>query len=66
MLHLPQWRVEYVRRRPALGKPLTLADRDTVIVGALDRDGASAAFRQRYPAGYNIEAITLYSAMGPE
>jgi len=65
MLSSPQWRVEYRKRRPTLTSPLTSRDYATVIVGAMDREGAAAAFRQRFDAQCEIVSVSLESATGP-
>lgn len=63
-MNLPTWKVQYDTRRPGLGRPLTRADRSEVEVAAADREGAAAAFRQRYPAAYKIRSISPGSATG--
>lgn len=57
---LPTWWVEYERRRPTLRSPLTSEDRGKIEVGALDREGAAAAFRQRF-AG---KIVAIYPESG--
>jgi hypothetical protein len=63
MMQLPVWLVEYEARRPTLTRPLTTEDHLSILVGASDRDGAAAAFRQRY-GGHRIVSISLHSALG--
>lgn len=61
---LPTWTVQYVTRRPTLRAGLTMRDREEIEVAAMDREGAAAAFNQRFPANYRIEAIFMKSATG--
>jgi hypothetical protein len=63
-MFLPTWIVQYDSRRPSLTRPLTRADRGEVQVGAADREGAAAVFRQRFPAGHRIRSISMGSATG--
>lgn len=62
---LPSWTVQYLSRRPTLTRPITTADHAEIEVGALDRAGAEAAFKQGFPASHKILAIILKSATGP-
>jgi hypothetical protein len=63
-MFLPTWTVQYVTRRPTLTRGLTMRDRGEIEVAGLDRDHAAAAFRQRFPSNYRIEAIFPKSATG--
>lgn len=63
-MFLPQWAVHYIKRRPRLRAGLVSSDYATVLVGALDREGAEAAFLQRFPPSHSILSITLHSGTG--
>jgi len=64
MFSLPMWVVHYTKRRPSLVAPLTAQDHAELEVGAMDRDGAAAAFNQRMPAQCRIVSIHLGGALG--
>lgn len=61
---LPTWFVTYTTRRPTVCRPLTAADYATVEVGAANKDGAAAAFRQRFPPSNMIVCIAAGSGLG--
>ena len=61
---LPTWIIQFTTRRPTIRAGLTMNDRGEVEVAALDRERAAAAFRQRFPASYQIEAIFVGSPTG--
>jgi hypothetical protein len=64
MLNLPTWIVEYATRRPTLSRPLTSGDYRRAEVSAMDRDGAAAAFSQRFGVLCRIVSIYPGSATG--
>lgn len=59
---LPTWIIWYRTRRPTLTAPLAHRDYAQIEVSAMDRDGAAAAFRQRYH--YEIVSISIGSPTG--
>ncbi len=60
----PIWLVEYRKRRPRIGAPLTRSDYGSVEVQAKDREAAAHAFRQRFPIECEPVAISMRSATG--
>jgi hypothetical protein len=63
MMQLPTWIVTY-SRKPRLGAPLTSKDYQQVEVSASDRDGAYAAFNQRFPPHLVVRSIHTGSGTG--